>query len=169
MKKQFCLFIHIIVAGAFAAVFSGCISVNLPSASGQKATSVTLQPPANPYSEIKGKNTDQTWLSSKTGNTISYISDCNNPSDPSLQQIESETLNVLGNLKIISSETPIYNGRIALQTVAQGEVDGVPVKMRMMTVKKNGCNYSLIYAGVSEKFAAEIQQFDGFLKGFKAP
>ena len=152
-----------------ALVLCGCISVNLPNAGGHKANAIWLEAPRSPFEEIKSDTADRAWLSSKNGNTISFLSDCNNPVDPPLQQIESDSLNVLANLKIISSKNINYSGREALETTAAGQVDGVNVKMKLLTNKKNNCSYSLIYGGVTEKFDSELKFFDNFIKGFKAP
>lgn len=165
MKNHSMFFILLI----FLSSLMACVSVNLPTASGQKASDVVLAIPPKPFAEIKSKNADRAWLSEKFGNTISYISDCNNPVDPPVQQIESETLAVLNDLKIHSSKVVSYNLREASDTLAQGEVDGVKVKMRLVTFKKNNCSYSLVYGGVVEKFDEEVKFFESFLKNFKAP
>ena len=148
---------------------SSCVSFNLPSSSGWKAPTVDFQVPAKPFIPIDNKNADKAWISEKNGNTISYISECGSPLDPPLQQIESETFNFLENLKILSTDSKNFNGRECLETLAQGTVDGVTVQMRVVTFKKNNCSYSLVYGGVKEKFSTELNYFDQFLRGFKAP
>ncbi len=153
----------------FTLLLASCVSVNLPSTSGHKAEKVSYLEPSDPFSEITAKDSDQAWISAENGNTISYISDCNNPVDPPLSQLENEILGVLNNQKTISSNQINFNSREALQTVAQGIVDGVLVKMKLVTFKKNNCSYSLVYGGVESKFDLEVQHFEKFLKEFKAP
>ncbi len=153
----------------FYSYLSSCVSVNLPSSSGTKSAAVDFKPPAKPFISTDTKSADKAWISQKNGNTISYLSDCGSPIDPPLQQIESDTLNFLENLKILSSETKTFNGRESLETIAQGNVDGVAVKMRVLTFKKNNCSYSLVYGGVKDKFNSELGEFDHFLQGFKVP
>lgn len=89
--------------------------------------------------------------------------------DLPLAQLEAEGLAVLSNLKIVSTQDGEFNGRQSLESTAQGEVDGVLVKMSLVTFKKNGCNYSLSYGGVATRFEEETLYFRNFLKGFKAP
>ncbi len=153
----------------FYFLLGGCVSVNLPSSNGTKSSNVDFQPPAKPFVSMDNKSADKAWISQKNGNTISYLSDCGSPTDPALQQIESDTLNFLENLKILSSETKTFSGRESLETVAQGSVDGVAVKMRVLTFKKNNCSYSLVYGGVKDKFSIDLIYFDRFLQGFKVP
>lgn len=149
--------------------FSSCVSVNLPTSRGQKASQVIYRKPNAPFSDIRSNNADQAWLSSVTGNTISFISECNNPADPPLHQIESETLSVMTDLKVLSSQNINFNSREGLHTVAEGQVDGIPVKMKLLSFKKNSCNYSLIFGGLREKLDAEDSYFNDFLQEFKAP
>ena len=157
------------IVALFYLACSSCVSVSLPSSSGWKSKEVIFDAPAKPFGPMQNKNADKAWISEKNGNTISYISDCGSPLDPPLQSIESDTLNFLENLKIISSENKTFNGRESLETTGQGNIDGVPVKMRVVTFKKNNCSYSLLYGGVKEKFAVELPAFDQFIRSFKAP
>lgn len=146
-----------------------CVSVNIPTSSGVKAANINFKVPEKPFVPMDSKSADKAWINEKTGNTISYQSECGAPVDPPLQQIETDTLNFLENLKINSSSSKTFNGRESLETLAQGHVDGILVKLRVITFKKNNCSYSLVYGGVSEKFNSDLNSFDQFLKGFKAP
>lgn len=151
-------------------LFTGaCVSVKIPTGSGTPAKDIKFDKPASPYEEIKVISGDRAWLSSKTGNTISFLSDCNGSSDPTLQQLESEPLGVLDKLKIIETKTITYNGREALNTEAQGEVDGVAVKTTLLVFKKNNCNYTLSYGGLLKNFENEKKHFQTFAENFKAP
>lgn len=150
-------------------LFGGCVSVQLPGGKIKSAEGVQLVEPSKPFKSIKAVNADKTWLSDKTGNTISYLSDCGGTNDPSLQSLESESLSALNKLHVISSDSSNYNGREALQTVATGEIDGVAVKLHLLFFKKNGCNYTLSYGGVQKQFATELNYFEIFKEKFKAP
>lgn len=145
-----------------------CVSVKIPSGTGTPAKDLKYADPAAPFKEIKVASGDKAWLSGKTGNTISFLSDCNGSADPTLQQIEGDSLVVLDKLKILSTQNFEFNGRDALRTEAQGEVDGVPVKTLLVVFKKNGCNFTLSYGGVAKTFDSEKSYFDKFLESFKA-
>jgi hypothetical protein len=145
------------------------VSVNLPTQTGHKAEDVEFKTPTNPFKEMKSPNTDRAWISDLTGNTISYLSDCKNPADPSIEQIQNDTLSVLNDLEILFTQKKTFNSREAVETMAQGFIDGVAVKMKLLTFKKNSCSYSLVYGGVKEKFEPEIKHFNLFVSGFKAP
>lgn len=145
-----------------------CVSVKIPTGSGSRATEVKFAEPEKPFQEISNAAADRAWLSKVTGNTISYVSDCNGSSDPSLQQLENESLGVLNKLNVIETKTLDFNGRDARSTVAEGEVDGVSVKTALVIFKKNGCNYTLTYGGVRKSFETEKRYFDRFTQNFHA-
>jgi hypothetical protein len=146
-----------------------CRSLLIPAAAPiRKAEHVAFTAPKAPYQVISSANADVAWLSSKTGNTISFLSECESPADPSMKQIQNESLSVLNNLKVESDDEVPYNGRQALVSVATGHVDGVPIKMKLVIFKKNNCNYTLSYAGVEKNFSPELPEFNRFMQNFKA-
>jgi hypothetical protein len=161
--------LHFLIFIGFMFGMGACVSVKLPSGAGTPAKDVKFLAPEKPYQEIKVLTGDKAWLSGKTGNTISFLSDCHGTVDPTPQQLESESLAVLDKLKILQTKTFDFNGREALLTQAQGEVDGVPVKTELIVFKKNNCNYTLSYGGVFKSFDAEKKYFDSFAESFKAP
>lgn len=150
-------------------LLSSCVSVKIGGAKGTPATGVSFQAPTNPFKEIKSESADQAWLSARTGNTISFLSECGNPADAGLSQIENESLAALSELKIIKTEDATFNERAARRTIAQGQVDGVSVQISLLIFKKNGCNYTLTYGGVTKQFSAEENIFQQFQSQFKAP
>ncbi|BEV69742.1 hypothetical protein AB1A81_15635 [Bdellovibrio bacteriovorus] len=158
---------NIFVCCILSLLFVGCVSVNLPGRKSVPAKGVEFSSPGSPFKSIDAGNSDKAWLSSSTGNTISFVSDCGG-ADPSLQQMETESLAALSNLDV-KSDTLMFNGREARQSVATGTVDGIPVQLSLLVFKKNNCNYTLSYGGVQKQFAAELKHFEDFKAQFKAP
>lgn len=133
------------------------------------AKDVEFKNPQAPFKEITISNSDKAWLSDKTGNTISYSSECGGNSELSLQQLETDSLSALSSLEIMKVEEFTYNSRAARQSLAQGQIDGVPVQIALLVFKKNGCNFTLSYGGTKKNFEAEKHFFDIFKDNFKAP
>lgn len=133
------------------------------------AKDIELKSPQVPFKEITISNSDKAWLSEKTGNTISYSSECGGNSELSLQQLETDSLSALSNLEIMKAEEFTYNSRAARQSLSQGQIDGVPVQITLLVFKKNGCNFTLSYGGTKKNFEAEKHFFDIFKDNFKAP
>lgn len=145
------------------------MSVQLPGGKVAPAKDVEFKSPRSPFKEITSANSDKTWLSEKSGNTLSYLSECGNKNEPSLKQIESESLGALTNLQQLKSTELTFNGRAARLSTNKGDLDGVPVQIALLIFKKNGCNYTLSYGGVDSKFSEEEHYFSTFLESFKAP
>lgn len=150
-------------------ILAGCVSVNLPGSKAERADNVNFQEPAHPFQSLTVRGTDKAWVSKETGNTISYTSDCNNPSDPNLEQLQMDSLNAMSDLKIVSTTELDFNNRSARLATADGTLDGVPVKMTLLVFKKNNCNFTLSYGGVTKNFSAEHNHFEDFKRGFQAP
>lgn len=150
-------------------LLTSCVSVNVGGDKTSKAKDVAYDSPSSPFSSVKMEGADQTWQSDKTGNTISFISECGPSADMSLESIQTDSLSGLAAKEIKSSEEIEYNNRAALKTHARGKTDGVSVEVKLMIFKKNGCTYTLSYSGVSKTFDREMTHFEKFLKEFKAP
>jgi hypothetical protein len=155
---------------ALATVFLfGCVSVSLGNNKSKKAQDLKMQEPKSPFHSIKTDNADSAWQSDKTGNTIAVLSECNTPTDISLKSLESDSLTALSQIKIVNSEKLTFNNREAIQTVSEGKVDGVPIRLELLVFKKNYCNYTLSYVGRKASFDSERDFFEQFLKYFEAP
>ncbi|MGZ3774889.1 MAG: hypothetical protein ACXVCN_14280 [Bdellovibrio sp.] len=146
-----------------------CVSVKFPSGKVTSAKDVELKAPGLPFKEIAIPNSDKAWLSEKTGNTISYQSECGGNGELSLQQLETDSLSALTNLEIKKEEELLFNGRAARQSLSEGLVDGVPVQLALLVFKKNGCNFTLSYGGTKKNFDNEKHFFENFKNDFKAP
>jgi hypothetical protein len=162
-------FLKHFVFGLLSLALGACVSVNIPTSAGSPAKDVKYVEPAEPFNDFKVKTADKAWISRKTGNTISFISDCHASVDPTLQQMENESLMVMDKLKVLTTQQIEFNGREAISTVAEGEVDGVPVKTQLVVLKKNNCNFTLSYGGLKNRFDTESKIFQTFPENFKAP
>lgn len=159
---------HFLVCSMFI-LLGGCVSVSLPGKKVISAKDVQFEAPSSPYKEIKMAGVDKAWLSERSGNTISYFSECGNSADPSLEILESDALSAINDLTVLKADTKEFNGRESRQTVAAGKLDGIPVKMSLVLLKKNGCNYTLSYGGTAAQFDQEQTAFENFKRNFRAP
>lgn len=147
-------------------ILNGCVSVKLASDKPTKANDLTYTLPEKPFAKIESPNSDAAWVSDSLGNTISYLSECQLNSELTIDQIESESFSIINELQILDSKQIEYNQREAKQTTAQGKVDGVMIKIQLLSFKKNNCNFVLSYIGVAKNFDKEINLFDKFKQSF---
>lgn len=154
---------------AMSLLLGSCISVQLPGGKATSAQDVEYKAPPAPYKDIATSKSDKAWISSETGNTLSYLSECSVANEPSLQQMENESLSAMTHVQVLKMEEITFNGRAARLSVTKGSVDGVPVQISLLVFKKNGCNYTLSYGGLEKNFSHEEKFFDSFKESFKAP
>ena len=147
----------------------GCVSVNLGAGKVEKASDVQFQEPKPPFQKIDNPTVDLSWQNIKNGNTIAFLSECNAKAEISIQTMETESLAALSNLKILKSEMKEFNEREAKEILAEGQVDGIAVKIQLMLFKKNSCNYTLSFVGRKKVFDKDTSEFQTFLIEFKAP
>jgi hypothetical protein len=58
------------------------------------------------------------------------------------------------------------DGRQALRTHLVGELDGVPIELDLVVMKKDGCIYDLQLIAAPHEFARRQSDFDAFVQGF---
>ncbi len=148
----------------------GCVSVNLGAQKGpQRAVGVIITPPASPFNKVDQAEVDGAWMNSSTGNLISYLTDCQDTSDPSLESIVQGALRGLNELNVEATNSPTVQGREGRRVVATGKVDGVVSKIDLLAFKRNQCIYMLSYVGVQNSFPKDLGAFNKFVAGFRAP
>lgn len=148
---------------------TACISVQLPKEKIAKNSEVLAAAPAAPFNEIKADMADKIWISSVTGNSISYLSECSNQEEKSIEQFQRDVLSALQSPKTESSEKVKFQGREALKSLTHGTVDGYPVSVWTMIFSKGNCSYSFSYVGLSAKLAQELSIFETFLQSVRVP
>jgi hypothetical protein len=149
--------------------FLGCVSVKLAGTKPEKAQGIVFSAPDKPFVNQDNKSADYAWISKTSGNTIAILSDCSSQTDSPLSSLESDTLSVFSDPKINKTTERQYNGRIALFTSAEGFIDGVPMHISLVTLKKNGCDFTLSFFGRKQFKDTEVSAFEKFVKEFKAP
>ena len=152
-------------------IVSGCISLStfLPSSKIKKAENVKFLQVPNPYKSISNPGIDRAWQNYTNGNTLAFSSECDLQTDLTLKAIEQENLSALNDLKILDSQLITFNEREGLETVAEGQVDGVSIRIALVIFKKNNCNFTLSYVGRKKYFESDLPIFKTFKEGFRVP
>jgi hypothetical protein len=68
--------------------------------------------------------------------------------------------------KVLSERTFTLDGRAALRTEMEAELDGVPKRFTVVVLKKDGCVYDFIYVEDVPGSREGRVQFDQFVTGF---
>lgn len=154
----------------FCTVNSACVSVNLGNKNQKKSDYVRYRSPSSPYKDIRIESSDFAWQNNDNGTTLSYLSVCNDPADPSLDSMKTTSLRGFDSLVLNSDEEMTYNERLGKKVSADGTLDGVPVTIRLLVFKRNFCSYTISMVGVKKNFNSTDQTtFDNFIGSFKTP
>lgn len=153
----------------FLFALCACVSINVQNSKYKKSTEVTYTDPAEPFEDINVAHVDKSWRNTKDGSTISYFSDCSDPTDPSLQNIFKGVISSIDDVTVIESSEITFNQRAALHSTVEGKVDGVIARFELLLFKKNSCNYILTYTAIPSAFGTNQKIFKKFVNGFRVP
>lgn len=148
---------------------TSCVSVELGKNDVHPADDLDFESPSFPFERVKIEKTDQAWISKRTGNTLSFLSECGKATDLTLDQISEESYSVLDSNVLVHREEFMYQKRKALQVDVLGKLDGIPIKARILAFKKNGCNFSLNYVALEKSYSSELEVFSQFVADFSVP
>lgn len=153
--------------------FNSCVSIDISKTNQVRDNNVKIQAPDKPYQVVPLSSVDGAWRNTETGDSISYISECDSAADPSLDSIHKGILQGIENLKIVSSEYKKYNNRQALFTKVNGELDGIGTQMQFVIFKKNQCIYVLTNISYMKSEnpngTSSPRDFQMFLEKFEVP
>lgn len=150
-------------------LFSSCISVQLPGGEAQKSKQLRVEAPTSAeFQKIDLSGADAAWKSKQTANTISYQTDCTVNVIP-IEKQRNDVLSTIPNAKLISSQVSEFDERESILSDVEGKIDGIPLRLQILNYSKNGCRYTVTYAGKKKNFASELDVFNKFLNGFRAP
>lgn len=158
---------RLIIAALITVLLPGCISLNIGAPDTVKSKNLNYKEPDKHFKGLKSSSADRAWLSQKTGNTLSFTSECGDAS-ANIDQIYNELLSGVSQSKVVEEKREFFNERAAIKSHVTGNVDGIPVKMAFLVFKKNSCVYSISYGGVEKNFESELADYQKFLSHFKA-
>lgn len=102
----------------------------------------------------------------KDGGTIAAHGSCERADDVPLDVLTNHLLIGVESRYERSRQGLTLDGRAALRTRVDAELDGVPVTLDLVVVKKDGCVYDLSMVASPAAFAARRPDFDRFVVAF---
>lgn len=101
------------------------------------------------------------------GSTISTDSYCDQAYDDApLQALAGHLYAGLQDLKIKSQEPMMLDQRGALRSSVSATLDGVPVQIETVVIKKDWCLFDFFLVGPPERVAGALSDFERFYNGF---
>jgi hypothetical protein len=114
------------------------------------------------------RDNDNAWVLNGTEQSIAVNSTCEDYQDAPLPVLTQHLLMGFTDRQLIRQETAMLDGREALRSHYRAKLDGVPVELLLVVVKKNGCIYDFTYLSPVGRFEEKLPDFERLLQGFKA-
>jgi hypothetical protein len=158
MKKQLVTTIIIVL---LPFLFVSCISNLLKEKAPTFSKEVKVKEPAAPF-ESQSTSVYPSWKSSKTGNVIAIISDCDQNSTISLQQMHLLLEDSLNEIKVAKEETTEINSKPAYFKSITGLLDGFAIEIRSFSFKRKSCTYLSSLSGKKDNLEQDMEAFKQF-------
>ncbi|RJS20260.1 hypothetical protein DRW03_19985 [Corallococcus sp. H22C18031201] len=104
----------------------------------------------------------------ETGRVLSVNATCNGHDDPPLPVLTRHLLMGFTERQELAQRTIPLDGREALRSRYVAKLDGVPVELELVVLKKDGCVFDFTYVAPPGMAEARMPDFDALLAGFHA-
>lgn len=155
-------------------LLQACVSFEIPKDEVKRATGINFTAPPVPFKSISVPHVDQSWQHPGTKETLSFLTNCGDTSDPTLVSIANEVVGSLEEPEFLSKKRFDYNSRGALFYSVKGYIEGVLTYLELVVLKKNKCIYILNHVSSQPPLTAEFQlnsdtTFSKFVREFRTP
>jgi hypothetical protein len=154
------------LAGLFAVPLSGCGGSSFAQGVYDDGTvRYRVGSIGSDWERVQVDENDLAWTHGSLG-TISVNSTCSEYEDVPEQALMNHLLFGMRERKFQVEETVTLDGRGALHTVVELELDGVPLTLEILVLKKDGCVYDLSLIASRASFQQARPVFASLVRGF---
>lgn len=114
------------------------------------------------------ESNDVAYVSNDSPHSLAVNSTCTPTGDASLQVLTQHLLMGFTDREMVSEERRAMDGRDALRSRYKARLDGVPVEMMLVVLKKDGCVYDFTYLSPPGRFDEKRDSFERVLSEFHA-
>lgn len=122
--------------------------------------------PGAGWKEVTLPTANAAWHNPDLGAALLVNSHCDGVGDAPLEGLTSDLMMGMTEREILSQEKVPWSKREALHSVATGKLDGVPRKLEMFVLKKDGCVYDIVLDAAPERFEQARAAFERVRAGF---
>ena len=119
----------------------------------------------NVWKRVGFENNDLAWVST-SGAVLAMNATCKDYGDPSLEVLTNHLLMGFTDKELVERKTFVLDGRDALESTYAAKLDGVPMKLTVAVLKKDGCVHDFTYVAPEGEAAKYRAQLDVLLDGF---
>jgi hypothetical protein len=155
-----------IFAISIAMLSQSCVSVSIGAKSPEENSRRPFEatPPVIPYQLLSNGSFKLT-----SGRILLSLQDCMPNADLPLEILSRESLKNLTDPKVLEEKSVLHQGRRSVQIIAQGELDGLQIKMMQQVLKKDGCSYFFTLSGSPKNFEQDLQSFSDWVQAQELP
>jgi hypothetical protein len=127
-----------------------------------------LGPQPTGFRRLDLRGNDLAFLAHGSPHSIAVNSTCDNYEDAPLEVLTNHLLMGFTDRVKVSQELGRMDGRESLHSHIRARMDGVPVELFLVVLKKNGCIYDFTYLAPVGRFDEHFQTFWAFIHPFHA-
>ena len=106
------------------------------------------------------------FFGKQDGHSIAVNATCRDYGDASLEVLTRHLVEGFTGVETLARKTAPLDGRDALFTHYRARLDGVPIEMQLVVMKKDGCVYDFTYLSPPGRFEDDRAVFDALLARF---
>lgn len=114
------------------------------------------------------EDNDLAFAETGTGRALSVNATCKGHDDPPLPVLTRHLLMGFTERQEVSQHLIAMDGREALRSRFLAKMDGVPVELELVVLKKDNCVFDFSYVAPPGLAAERMADFDALLAGFKS-
>ena len=119
------------------------------------------------WQQVRLEGNDLAFLSKGSGHSLAINATCEDTDDPTLPVLTRHLLMGFTARTTLDEQTVTLDGREGLRSHVTARLDGVPVELLLLVLKKNGCVYDFTYLSPQGKFEEQRSAFEGLVAGFQ--
>ena len=121
-------------------------------------------PPA--WERVQVPQNDLAWYTPDTGHALSVNASCDQHEDAPLDVLTRHLLSGFTERQEVSHETVVLDEREGLRSHYQAKLDGVPVELLLLVLKKDRCVYDFTYVAPLGRYAERVGDLESLVQGF---
>lgn len=122
--------------------------------------------PRTPWRVVAFEDNDLAWAS-PSGHVLAINATCTGHEDPQLEVLTNHLVFGFTEREWQSKTKMQLDGRDALRSKVKAKLDGVPVSLELVVLKKNGCVHDISYVSPLGREAQHQAEFEALVAGFK--
>lgn len=119
------------------------------------------------FQPVRFSDNDLAWAAVGSSHLLAMNAVCEGHDDAPLDVLTRHLLFGFSERQRVSSALETIDGREGLRTAWTAKLDGVPVELELVVLKKNGCVHDFTYVSPPGARGVHEAEFDALVKGFR--